>query len=121
VKLHAKVNLDKTIQESNYGNNDKIISAKVGQECGALAAQTSKKLSIRVYDSPNTSPRPGLYVEVRNGSFIRVTNIGNTGTAQVEDVPSGSCNIIVNQGTAVLEDRTYVMPGYDASLNIVLD
>lgn len=122
VKLHATVNRDKSIQETNYGNNDKITTAKVGKACGNQpVAQKGKKLSVRVFDSPTSSPRTGLYVEMRKGSIVRNGNTGNTGTAQIKDVPTGSYYLIVKQGTAVLENRTYVMPAYDASLNIVLD
>jgi hypothetical protein len=123
VTLHAKVNEDKSIEETNYGNNDKKIKAKASHACGApsATAQPGKRLSVRVLDSPNSSPRTGLQVELRKGSIVRNGNTGNTGTAQIDDVPSGSYSLIVKQGTAVIEDRTYVMPNYNASLNIILD
>lgn len=121
VKLHATVNHDKSITETNYGNNDKIAKAKVANACGATAVKTGKRLSVRVFDSPTSSPRKGLYVELRKGSIIRNGNTGNTGTVQINDVPVGSYNLIVKQGTAVLENRSYVMPAYNASLNIILD
>lgn len=121
VRLHATVNYDKKITETNYGNNDKIADAKVGGACGAPVAQKGKKLTVRVFDTPSSSPRTGLYVELRKGSLIKNGNTGNTGAAVIDNVPSGTYNLIVKQGTAVLENRNYVMPGYDTSLNIILD
>jgi hypothetical protein len=121
VTLHAKVNTDKSIQETNYGNNDKIIKAKAASACGAQVALQGKTLSVRVYDTPSSPPRTGLSVELINSSLTLVGNTMNTGTATITDVPPGSYHLIAKQGTAVAESRTYVMPPYNASLNIVLD
>ena len=123
VTMRAVVNHDKTIQETSFQNNSKLQRARVGKVCGALSAPAlaGKTLSVRVFDSPTSSPRTGLYVEMRKGSTVRNGNTGNNGTAQIQDVPKGRYNLIVKQGTAVLESRSYYMPTYNASLNIILN
>lgn len=121
VTLTAEVNYDKSVTETAYGNNRKSTTVKPKGKCGESVAQTGKTLSVKVFDTPSSPPRTGLYVEVRKGSFVKAGNTGNAGTAYLKPIPTGSYNVLVRQGTAVVEERTYIMPNYNASLNIVLD
>ncbi len=121
VTLTAEVNHDKSVSESAYGNNRRTIKVRPKGKCGDAQAANGKTLSVRVYDNPGGSPRTGLGVEVRKSGFVKNGNTGNNGTAAITNVPVGSYTIRVNQGTSILETRTYVMPAYNATLNIVLD
>ena len=125
VTLRAVVNPDQQIEESNYNNNSRIQNANV-KDCSAPKPQGAT-LSITVY-KPGTwqagqyQAVSGANVQVACGSFNGSGVTGTNGKASIGSVPKGSCNIQVSKpGCPATVNRTYMMPTYNANVNIELD
>ena len=125
VTLRAVVNPDQQVEESNYNNNSRIQNANV-KDCAA-PKPTGANLSVTVY-KPGTwqagqyQAVSGANVQVTGGSFNGSGVTGANGKALIESVPKGSTNIQVSKpGCRATANRSYMMPTYNANVNIELD
>jgi hypothetical protein len=126
VTLHAVVNPDQAIEESNYGNNDKLQTANVTTVCGAPPppppgyTMTVTAYRAGTWQAGQYQAIAGADVSVTCGTFSANGQTGSNGKVAIAGVPKSppNCAITVSKtGCTTNTLSSYKMPAYNASVN----